>query len=161
MSSCSKLCLFGLLASGTLHKSFVPLGRKPLLGASVAATAIPLPAFADFEMPDPGLALSVIVVGGACAALSWVAGLRPRKTVDGRPRSTSLYRVFQAKMRQGEFAELSKPRDDEGGGSSPSGPGNAEEELDAFVDAYVDGLENDIEDSVDTKEIPESRSREP
>ena len=161
-NSHGKLCGFGLLAFGTcihLNLSFVPLlGKKPHFVVPVAASVIPLPALADFELPNLGLALSVVVVlGGAATALSWIASLKPRKTVDGQPRSTSLYRVFQARMRAGEFATLSKPEDDEGKGTSELD--TEAEELDALVDAYVEGLEDDDgQDFSLSKEGKESKS---
>lgn len=99
----------------------------------------------DFQL-DPTLIFSVVLVFGTIAAgLSWVAGLKPKKFQDGQPRSTSLYRVFQARMRAGEFASLAEEKAAPG----PSGPENRENpedaELDAFVDAYVDALEEDSE----------------
>ena len=154
----SKICGFAWLAFGSvLHQGFVPMmWRRPRRPPLLATTALltPLPALAEVDIPDLGLAISVIVVlGGAATALSWVASLKPRKTDDGQPRSTSLYRVFQARMRAGEFAKLSKnPGEDMEGSSGSSDP--KDEELDALVDAYVEGLEDDAEgkgDSLDLK----------
>ena len=91
----------------------------------------------DFQL-DPTVIFSTALVFGTIAAgLSWVAKLKPKKTQDGQPRSTSLYRVFQARMRAGEFATLAEKE-------KVTGPEDAEDaELDAFVDAYVDALEDD------------------
>ena len=148
---CSRLQVLGFLAFGTfLHQTFVPsvMPRRPHFLVPIAVSVTPLPAMADMEdMPgvDPGLVLSVLaVLGAAAGGLSWVASLKPRETNEGQPRSTSLYRVFQAKMRAGEFAELA-PKPDGKDQEDASSNGDGDEELDAFVDAYVDGLEDDID----------------
>ena len=98
----------------------------------------------DFQI-DPTLIFAIVLVFGSIAAgLSWVASLKPKKFGDGQPRSTSLYRVFQARMRAGEFAALAeaeKAEKEKKQGKS----GEEDAELDAFVDAYVDALEEESE----------------
>lgn len=92
---------------------------------------------------------AVLVFGTIAAGLSWVAGLKPKKTQDGLPRSTSLYRVFQARMRAGQFAE----KDEKLGGSKEDA------ELDAFVDAYVDALEEEENGSEKIEKTDEGRKK--
>ena len=105
------------------------------------------------SLPDLSLLFSLLLVFGAIAAgLSWVASLKAKRTDDGQPRSTSLYRVFQARMRAGEFAALAKAAENDKAKAKAdkiekadisSTSGMEESELDAFVDAYVDALEED------------------
>ena len=98
----------------------------------------------DFQI-DPTLIFAIVLVFGSIAAgLSWVASLKPKKFGDGQPRSTSLYRVFQARMRAGEFAALAEAEKAEKE-KKQGQPGEEDAELDAFVDAYVDALEEDSE----------------
>ena len=98
------------------------------------------------SLPDLSLLFSLILVFGAIAAgLSWVASLKAKRTDDGQPRSTSLYRVFQARMRAGEFAALAKEKasGNDKAKAETTTSGMEESDLDAFVDAYVDALEED------------------
>lgn len=112
----------------------------------------------DFQL-DPTLIFSVVLVFGTIAAgLSWVAGLKPKKFQDGQPRSTSLYRVFQARMRAGEFAALAEEKAAPGG-SEPENPEDAE--LDAFVDAYVDALEDEESEQTDSGKIEKDGKKKP
>ena len=98
----------------------------------------------DFQI-DPTLIFAIVLVfGSIVAGLSWVASLKPKKFGDGQPRSTSLYRVFQARMRAGEFAALAEAEKAEKE-KKQGQPGEEDAELDAFVDAYVDALEEDSE----------------
>ena len=115
---------------------FIALVSVSPLGASAQSE--------DFQI-DPTLIFAIVLVFGSIAAgLSWVASLKPKKFGDGQPRSTSLYRVFQARMRAGEFAALAeaeKAEKEKKQGKS----GEEDAELDAFVDAYVDALEEESE----------------
>ena len=115
----------------------------------------------DFQL-DPTLIFSVVLVFGTIAAgLSWVAGLKPKKFQDGQPRSTSLYRVFQARMRAGEFASLAEEKAAPGA-SGPENPKNPEDaELDAFVDAYVDALEDEDSEQTDSGKIEKDGKEKP
>lgn len=104
----------------------------------------------EASLPDLSLAFSIIFVLSCIAgALSWVASLKTQRFEDGQPRSTSLYRVFQARMRAGEFAELGEKDEKKTKSDEP-------DELDAFVDAYVEALE---EDNVETDNPSTSTSK--
>eukprot|EP00438_Fugacium_kawagutii_P015051 Skav217574 [mRNA] locus=scaffold129:130410:130970:- [translate_table: standard] len=142
------IALFGCVGFVEIQNAGSVKGRKRSPSNSNHSTSMlvalgllsPLSARAESEEFQLDLTVvfsAALVFGTIAAGLSWVAGLKPKKTQDGLPRSTSLYRVFQAKMRAGQFAE----KDEKLGGSKEDA------ELDAFVDAYVDALEEEEQDS--------------
>ena len=133
-----------------------------ILGLPSTLTSIasaPARAETDFEggstgLPDVAFSLLLVFVG-ISGALSWVASLKTRRFEDGQPRSTSLYRVFQARMRAGEFGELSKAGEKQEDETEVKQSDEESEKLDAFVDAYVDALE--IEDPSADKPSTDSK----
>jgi len=133
----------GRAASSSKNSDHISFGVIALAFVSPLSAQAQSDQSEDFQL-DPTLIFSVVLVFGTIAAgLSWVAGLKPKKFQDGQPRSTSLYRVFQARMRAGEFASLAEKAAPGASGPEPENPEDAE--LDAFVDAYVDALEEDSE----------------